>query len=186
MKLPLKTKAALQFVNLVDPVLDHDLKCDKPWALSPMISTMPYFKATYQHASTPIPEFNPLAEFHEDISGLFKDSSAAPNPLPQTASQRQKYFQNEENRKAVEFTPEVVLHVDFAYGYFQFPELYLSLPGGISFNLKKYWNKQPVRFVCCQRASTRTGPGKEYFVVQFDVPDLTPHEDGDDDDEDRE
>ncbi|KAG9006996.1 hypothetical protein FRB95_013531 [Tulasnella sp. JGI-2019a] len=186
LKLPWGTTAALQFASFVDPVLNHDLACDRPWALSPMISTMPHFKATHQPPSTPILEFDPLAEFNEDISGLFKDSSAAPNPLPQTASQRQKYFQDEELRKSIEFTPEVVLHVDFAYGYFQFPELYLTLPGGISFDLKKYWSNQPVRFVCCQRASTGTGPGKEYFVVQFDVPELGPHEDGDEDQEELE
>lgn len=25
------------------------------------------------------------------------------------------------------------------------------MPGGISFDLKKYWDGQPVRFVCCER-----------------------------------
>lgn len=43
---------------------------------------------------------------------------------------------------------QTVLPVDFACGYFQFPELCLNLPGGISFALKKYWHAQPARLVC--------------------------------------
>lgn len=128
---------------------------------------MPHFSAIHQPPTTPISKFDPLDEFHEDVSGLFKDGSTAPAPLPSTVSQRQKYFQTEAHRKAVEFTPNVsqharsrppgdhadsipfdlplqtVLHVDFAYGYFQFPELYLTLPGGISFDLKRYWRLVP-------------------------------------------
>jgi len=167
----------LQFASFIDPTLSHDLTCERPWALSPMISTMPYFSAIRQSPTAPLPEFDPLAEFQEDVSGLFKDSSAATS-LPSTASQRKKYFQNEAHRKEVEFTPETVLHVDFAYGFFQFPELNLSLPGGISFDLKKYWANQPARFVCCERAPGGTGPGKVFFVVQFDIPDLGNHKSG--------
>ncbi|KAG8883015.1 hypothetical protein FRB97_007389 [Tulasnella sp. 331] len=174
-RMPWGTSVALQFASFIDPTLSHDLTCERPWALSPMISTMPYFRAVHQSPTAPLPAFDPLAEFDEDVSGLFKDSSAVPKALLSTASQRKKYFQNETHRKEVEFTSETVLHVDFAYGYFQFPELCLSLPGGISFDLKKYWCNQPARFVCCERAPGGTGPGKVFFVVQFDIPDLGNH-----------
>lgn len=70
--------------------------------------------------------------------------------------------------------------MDFCYGYFQFPELVLAIPGGITFDLKKYWDKQPVRFVCCERHPSGTGPGAEIFVVQFEVPE---YEDEDDEEE---
>jgi hypothetical protein len=34
------------------------------------------------------------------------------------------------------------------------PSLSLQLPGGLSFDLMRYWDGQPVRFVCCERASS--------------------------------
>lgn len=46
---------------------------------------------------------------------------------------------------------------DFCYGFLSFPTLALNLPGGISFDLKKYWDGQPVRFVCVERASEEDG-----------------------------
>jgi len=42
--------------------------------------------------------------------------------------------------------------MDFCYGFINFtPTLSLQLPIGLSFDLMKYWDKQPVRFVCCKR-----------------------------------
>lgn len=42
--------------------------------------------------------------------------------------------------------------MDFCYGFLDFsPSLALRLPGGVSFDLIKYWDGQPVRFVCCER-----------------------------------
>lgn len=42
--------------------------------------------------------------------------------------------------------------MDFCYGFLDFsPSLALRLPGGVSFDLMKYWDGQPVRFVCCER-----------------------------------
>jgi hypothetical protein len=45
-----------------------------------------------------------------------------------------------------------VLTMDFCHGFLEFtPSLTLRLPGGISFDLLKYWDGQPVRFACCER-----------------------------------
>jgi hypothetical protein len=45
-----------------------------------------------------------------------------------------------------------ILTMDFCYGFIEFnPSLALRLPGGVSFDLMKYWDGQPVRFVCCER-----------------------------------
>jgi hypothetical protein len=45
-----------------------------------------------------------------------------------------------------------VITTDFCYGFFNFsPPLSLQLPGGFSVDLMKYWDGQPVRFVCCER-----------------------------------
>ncbi|KIY73616.1 DUF1769-domain-containing protein [Cylindrobasidium torrendii FP15055 ss-10] len=71
-----------------------------------------------------------------------------------TASQRRAFFSTEENRKAITFTPEDVITTDFCYGFLEFhPSLALRLPGGLSFDLMRYWDGQPVRFVCCERAN---------------------------------
>lgn len=45
-----------------------------------------------------------------------------------------------------------MITTDFCYGFLEFsPALSLRLPGGVSFDLMKYWDGQPVRFVCCER-----------------------------------
>jgi hypothetical protein len=45
-----------------------------------------------------------------------------------------------------------VITTDFCYGFLSFsPTLSLQLPGGMSFDLMRYWDGQPVRFVCCDR-----------------------------------
>ena len=45
-----------------------------------------------------------------------------------------------------------VLTMDFCYGFLEFnPSLALRLPGGVSFDLMRYWDGQPVRFACCER-----------------------------------
>ncbi|KAH9060618.1 hypothetical protein EDB87DRAFT_1683564 [Lactarius vividus] len=43
LKLPWGSGAALKFMHFIDPTLEHDLTSStKPWALSPLISTMPH------------------------------------------------------------------------------------------------------------------------------------------------
>lgn len=45
-----------------------------------------------------------------------------------------------------------MITTDFCYGFINFsPSLSLQLPGGFSLDLMKYWDGQPVRFVCCER-----------------------------------
>jgi len=50
------------------------------------------------------------------------------------------------------FNRQDMISVDFCYGFLEFnPLLALKIPGGLSFDLMKYWDGQPVRFVCCER-----------------------------------
>lgn len=51
--------------------------------------------------------------------------------------------------------------MDFCYGFITFPELYLTLPAGISFDLMRYWDGQPVRFACCRRTTNGAVPEDE-------------------------
>ncbi|KAK1231767.1 hypothetical protein PQX77_005115 [Marasmius sp. AFHP31] len=70
----------------------------------------------------------------------------------ETAGQRRSYFSSPENRQAVRFGPNDVITTDFCYGFLEFsPTISLRIPGGLSFDLMKYWDGQPVRFVCCER-----------------------------------
>lgn len=56
-----------------------------------------------------------------------------------------------------------LLTTDFCYDFLQFNTkggIGLRLPGGISVDLLRYWDGQPVRFVCCERGSkVHTGIG---------------------------
>ncbi|KAL5499194.1 hypothetical protein ACEPAH_1712 [Sanghuangporus vaninii] len=164
LKLPWGSSAALKFMHFIDPTLEHDLTGQQPWALSPLVSTMPHL--TYSPHSKIPPSFPPRQSIGDDDSLLFRpNSSASPATSPSSSEDslpanrreskksksRRSHFSRKENRHAVTFGPDDVLTTDFCYGFITFPELALCLPGGISFDLAKYWDGQPVRFVCCAR-----------------------------------
>ncbi|TFK38073.1 hypothetical protein BDQ12DRAFT_683924 [Crucibulum laeve] len=68
------------------------------------------------------------------------------------ATERRSYFSSAKNRQDIQFGPMDVITTDFCYGFINFsPSLSLQVPGGLSFDLMKYWDGQPVRFVCCER-----------------------------------
>ncbi|PPR04581.1 hypothetical protein CVT24_012009 [Panaeolus cyanescens] len=90
------------------------------------------------------------------------------------SSKRRAYFASREKRKEVVFGPQDIITTDFCYGFISFaPSLALQLPGGLSFDLIKYWDGQPVRFVCCQRKGSRAAG---------EASTLDEEEDGDSDD----
>ncbi|KAL0576099.1 hypothetical protein V5O48_005873 [Marasmius crinis-equi] len=63
----------------------------------------------------------------------------------QTASQRRSYFSSPDNRQAVRFGPNDIITTDFCYGFLEFsPTISLRIPGGLSFDLMRYWDGQPV------------------------------------------
>jgi len=184
LRLPWGSGAALKFMQLIDSSLEHDLGGPKPWALSPLITTMPHL----MHMELPskdasLPPFPPPApksikdnteqlcnrimqQRRGDVNGSqpsptlgWRPSSNNNNESLQfdKASKRRAYFSSRKNRRQVTFGPEDVLTTDFCYGFLVFPNLSLSLPGGISFDLKKYWDGQPVRFVCIERQRDSSG-----------------------------
>lgn len=68
LNLPWGSGAALKLMKYVDPTLEHDLTSQtQPWALSPLISTMPYLAYTRSEA----PAFPPLAPLNDDTSQLY-------------------------------------------------------------------------------------------------------------------
>ncbi|KAG8933880.1 hypothetical protein FRC03_010929 [Tulasnella sp. 419] len=168
LKLPWGSGAALQFMSYIDPTLTHDLQSDRPWALSPLVSTMPHLTHFKHPSHEPLPTFDTTTWVGEDLSGLVTDGIAEEelnNP-----TKRRNYFKDQQKRKSVTLTTEDVLEMDFCYGFLRFPSLDLQLPGGISFDLKKYWDGQPVRFVCCERAKDGSAiEGETYWCVIFEL-----------------
>ncbi|KAK0203448.1 hypothetical protein DFS33DRAFT_802370 [Desarmillaria ectypa] len=206
LNLPWGSSAALKFMSYVDPVLEHDLTSQsKPWALSPLIVTMPHFAHSrldrdLQDIDSSTPPFpTEYTSISDDTSNLYlasvssspcsstlslssssSSSSSSSNSSSkskitrrrkkqtnhqnlstlQTASQRQTFFSSEENRRMIIFSDQDVITTDFCYGFLDFnPSLALRLPGGISFDLMRYWDGQPVRFVCCERNPDRDAGG---------------------------
>ncbi|KAG1745296.1 hypothetical protein EDB19DRAFT_1894480 [Suillus lakei] len=97
----------------------------------------------------------------------------------QTTDDRRSYFSSPQHRQEIVFGPEDLITTDFCYGYLQFnPTLALRLPGGLSFDLMKYWDRHPVRFVCCKRRkpedgerSDRQPTGDIYWIVSIETAD---------------
>ena len=67
------------------------------------------------------------------------------------------------------FSQQDELATDFCYGSLTFPRITLSLPGGINFDLMKYWDGQPVRVVCCERNADASGKLAVGPVAHFGV-----------------
>lgn len=68
-----------------------------------------------------------------------------------------------------------VITIDFCYGFLEFnPTLALRIPGGVTFDLMKYWDGQPVRFVCCERKNSDEGAdpwGRIFWCVSIEMAD---------------
>ncbi|EPQ31618.1 uncharacterized protein PFL1_00951 [Pseudozyma flocculosa PF-1] len=82
---------------------------------------------------------------------------------------RKRWFGNKAHRQKCPVTSDQVVTADFFNGFIDFNDLTLHIPfsGGLSFDLKKYWDGQPVRYVCKDQKS-----GTVFFVIQFDITDL--------------
>ncbi|KAF7315224.1 hypothetical protein MIND_00036800 [Mycena indigotica] len=213
LKLPWGTGAALKFMKLIDPTLSHDLTCtatSKPWALSPLVSTMPYLKHTRVDANNAPPKFPSPASITDDTDSLYlcaasdfptsragtpssmgssssqssgsssrsqksvKKAKSRDVPRAMSSQQRRSFFSSESHRQAVVFGPNDVITTDFCYGFLEFaPALRLRLPGGLGFDLARYWDGQPVRFVCCERKCEDDGSddpwGRPLWCVSIEL-----------------
>ncbi|TEB34271.1 DUF1769-domain-containing protein [Coprinellus micaceus] len=208
LKLPWGTSVVLKFMNYIDPTLEHDLQStSKPWALSPLISTMPYFAHRRleigQEAMELWPEFPGTELVVDDVSQMHlatrlsvdgDTTGGSDRQCPDeglepvsTPYERRTYFSSPEKRKQVTFGPSDLLTTDFCYGFLSFagqsggPRL--EIPGGISFDLGRYWDGQPVRFVCCERKRDQaTGDpwGDPFWCVAIELEEDTPEASEDD------
>lgn len=81
---------------------------------------------------------------------------------------RKTLFGDQSKRKQINLTPEDVWTADFCNGFIDFNTLNLHIPvGGLSFDLKRYYNNQPVQYQCKNKET-----GEVYFMVTFDIQEM--------------
>ncbi|SPO28440.1 uncharacterized protein UTRI_04837 [Ustilago trichophora] len=182
--LPYGTSVALQFVKLVDPNLEHDLYAEKPHAWSPYLATMPRINSTTLSNTEDAKDFQGWPSFPthpeyvvDDITSLIpnelaekeKDTVANFKGIDKAHEYRQRFLGNRNHRQEIVVKSDQVVTADFFNGFIDFNDLTLHIPfsGGLKFDLKKYWDGQPVRYICKDRKK-----GTVFFVIQFDIVDL--------------
>lgn len=180
--LPYGTGVALQFVKLVDPNLEHDLYAQKPHAWSPYLATMPRINSVKLDDAKESVDSWPAFPTHpdyvqDDITSLIpaqlaekeKDTVANFKGIDKAHEYRQRFLGNKAHRTQIQVDDSQLVTADFFNGFIDFNDLTLHIPfsGGLKFDLKKYWDGQPVRYICKDRKTD-----KVFFVIQFDIVDL--------------
>ena len=178
----------------VDPTLQEDFASkSRPWALSPFVATMPHIHHTRLDDGSEPPSFpSPFEPIAEDMSRVRIRSStnSRRDTPPRHRKQRKAHFKCPERRKDVVFGPNVsgcvacdlivaeltsvyqdLITADFCHHYLDFgsDSIVLRLPCGISIDLLRYWDGQPVRFVCCERAKGANTDKQPWGKVLFCV-----------------
>ncbi|KAF8319759.1 hypothetical protein DL93DRAFT_118506 [Clavulina sp. PMI_390] len=180
--LPYGSGAAIKFMHLRDPTLEDDLHGEKPWALSPLITTMPYL--SIQDINTTNGESNAPGSGEGSPGLLICESvkSILPPTVGTEPQARRSYFKDPAKRQAVTFTPTQHIACDFCHGWLSFSNrgesgsgtsagsgLSLNFPM-VEFDLMKYWDGRPVWFVCCERNKEQgIGPGAMIWCVGFEI-----------------
>lgn len=77
---------------------------------------------------------------------------------------------NAEYRKAITFGPDNLIEGDFTHGHLSFENgLALSFPGGIHFDLMRFWDGRPVQYVCIERGQDGKTSGRIYWCVVIEI-----------------
>lgn len=133
---------------------------------------MPFLKHTLTAPEKELPAFGP---------NPIQDDPKALLPPHETAASRRTYFASAENRSSVTLKASDIIEADFCHGFLSFDQgLALSLPIGISFDLMKYWDGRPIRYVCCERSKEGDGPGPVFWCVAFEI--MQEEDEGDEED----
>ena len=165
LRLPLGTNLAVAFMKrFVDESLECDLHCEKPWAHSPLLATMNTVSVSKSPDGklAPWPGYNG-SRLQEDCALLQitdgDETSKATTTAFETAKSRRSFLSKAHNRRMVTFSSADTIEMDFCTGFIDFNTFSVSLPV-ISVNLLKYWDHQPVKYVCDTRDGATT-----FFVV---------------------
>ncbi|THH26540.1 hypothetical protein EUX98_g7648 [Antrodiella citrinella] len=166
MTLPWGFSVVTSFMQFMDPTLELDIRAPKPWALSPLITTMPFFTHTRlsePHTTPPFPPTTCLVA--DDISRL---PYAGKSEESKKRMARKTHFQDPARRKAVVFGPDDLITADFCHGHLDInhESICIQVPGGFSIDMMQHWDGKPARFVCCQRpTNTETDAGMPWGRV---------------------
>lgn len=115
--------------SFIDPTLEHDLTSQtKPWALSPLISTMPNFSHTRLTSRSPTPPpFPSPKSIGDDTSQLDVPAKCNGGGSPRSSSKRRAHFSQAKNRKQVVFGPHVRLSSSLPFLLPAHPDTYVGL-----------------------------------------------------------
>ncbi|TIB71416.1 DUF1769-domain-containing protein [Wallemia mellicola] len=162
-RLPWGTSIAVKFIKYLDPTLSEDLYSDKPWAFSPVCSTVERLNVSDNTSTNELfKEDNMILE--DDVKCLTSDDDKLEHGNP---TSRRRHFHNESNRKGVMLSNKIVA-LDFAKGFIDFSTLSLSFPEiNLNIGLLKHWDGQPVRFYLRNRKT-----GHNLVVIQFIIEDV--------------
>lgn len=154
--------------SFIDPTLELDLYADKPWALSPVVSTMTKLRMK-KGPEAADGEQADQAVIEEDALGIIPDVAHLAHDTPA----RRKYLADATHRAALALTPDVEVGMEFSNGILDFNTLSVQLPRpfSVSFNLLKYWDGQPVTYVCRRRSDSPADPAGVYWSVAFEIVD---------------
>ncbi|KIP07291.1 hypothetical protein PHLGIDRAFT_425605 [Phlebiopsis gigantea 11061_1 CR5-6] len=115
--IPWGFSAILSFMQYMDPCMEQDLQSkEKPWALSPLMSTMTYFAHTRTDGAHQVPPFPPPKPVQEDTSQLRFKARDRPPELQDVhnPSARRTYCQNSEHRTGIILGPNDLITQTFA------------------------------------------------------------------------
>ncbi|KAI8336197.1 hypothetical protein BC941DRAFT_428579 [Chlamydoabsidia padenii] len=160
LKLPMGFSMLTKFAQWWDPGLDLHLQDKRPYAYSPLVVTLNTLSVTpydvMRATCEPSTEINEPIE--ENTTMWLPESNK-----PLSSKQRQQYFTSAENRRKAKVLPDQIWIGDFNNGYMDMMNGTIQIPG-FSIDALKYYQGQPLRYICKQRDDS-----KVYFVIEFNL-----------------
>ncbi|WWC88982.1 uncharacterized protein L201_003897 [Kwoniella dendrophila CBS 6074] len=184
--LPWGTSIATRFMYFIDPTVEADIYADKPWALSPTLATMAHLSLkSKSKAAKEDDDDKPYVD--EDSLDWLKKNVKDADDIPSYTDEksqiaaRRKWFGKASNRQAVEIDADTEVGFEFCNGLLDFNTLSATLPSPFSLQIPliKYWDGQPVTYVCQDKPSSKDispvgingDNGQSYWSVAFEIVD---------------
>jgi Protein of unknown function (DUF1769) len=187
---PIGTSVGIKIAKWLDPSIEADVDCAKPYIFAPLVSAMNSL-AVYEPTADEIKKGSETTKKQAVIVASSVDSKQSVDSFESKIGQwsfhssiieenigllmseekdnktshekRKKVFSNLAKRKSVSIRPNLVYCMDFYDAYFDFSTCSVKLPG-FSLNAFKYWDGQPVRY-----SATTRDRSAVFFVVQFEL-----------------
>ncbi|KAF9420303.1 hypothetical protein BGZ94_009160 [Podila epigama] len=146
LKVPPLASTAMKFIHMVNPGLETDITCAKPWAFSPLIAamnTVHVSKWVNENTVNGLPPWPSKAGEHtsEDTSLLFEINKAI---QPMNSSQRRSYFTKASNLQRHIFSPDHVYSLDFFNQFLDLGTFKVKIPG-LTIDLSRPLDNQPLQ-----------------------------------------